>query len=168
MTSQVLPTQALSETLALTAWVRLLRAHASAKRSFNTQLLAEHGLTVNDYEALLLLSHEPDRRLKRVVLADRLQLTPSGVTRLLDGLEAAGLVEKGSCDSDARVTYAVLTEPGREKLEQASCSHVAAVRALFAERLGDDELRTLGDLLGRLPGGDADAADCTPAPVPPA
>lgn len=161
MTRQVLPPQASSETLALTAWVRILRAHASLKRSFNAQLLADHGLTVNDYEALLLLSHEPDARLKRVVLADRLQLTPSGVTRLLDGLEAAGFVEKGSCASDARVTYAVLTDTGREKLTQASCSHVAAVRALFSERLDDGELETLGALLGRLPGGDANAADCT-------
>ena len=161
MTRQVLSAQASSETLALTAWVRILRTHASLKRGFNAQLLAEHGLTVNDYEALLLLSHEPDSRLKRVVLADRLQLTPSGVTRLLDGLEAAGFVEKGSCASDARVTYAVLTEPGREKLTQASCSHVAAVRALFAERLDDDELKTLGELLGRLPGGDADGSACT-------
>jgi len=163
MSGQVLSQQE----FALTAWVRLLRAHASMKRSFNAQLLAEHGLTVNDYEALLLLSHEPDRRLKRVVLAERLQLTPSGVTRLLDGLEAAGYVEKASCAGDARVTYAVLTDAGHQKLEQASCSHVAAVRALFAERLDDDELRTLGELLGRLPGGaSAGGADCTVEPAP--
>ncbi len=132
------------------------------KRGFNTRLVADHGLTVNDYEALLLLSHEPDSRLKRVVLAERLQLTPSGVTRLLDGLEAAGFVEKASCASDARVTYAVLTEPGRAKLQEASCSHVGAVQALFSERLQDDELKTLGELLGRLPGGNADGSDCTP------
>jgi DNA-binding MarR family transcriptional regulator len=152
--------------LALTAWVRLLRTHASTKRRFNTQLQLQHGLTVNDYEALLLLSREPDRRLKRVVLADRLQLTPSGVTRLLDGLEAAGFVKKASCASDARVTYAVLTDTGHEKLEQASCSHVAAVRELFGSRLDEDELRTLGELLGRLPGGDADSGECDIAPPP--
>ena len=162
MSSQVLSQQVLaSEEVALTAWVRLLRTHSAMKRDFNARLQAEHGLTVNDYEALLLLSHDPDRRLKRVVLAERLQLTPSGVTRLLDGLEAAGFVEKGSCDSDARVTYAVLTSSGSEKLKEASCSHVAAVRELFGERLGDDELRMLGELLGRLPGGSADGADCT-------
>ncbi len=162
MTRQVLPPQPLSQTLALTAWVRLLRAHASMKRTFNAQLLADHGLTVNDYEALLLLSREPDAQLKRVVLAERLQLTPSGVTRLLDGLEAAGFVAKGGCASDARVTYAVLTDAGREKLQQASCSHVVAVGALFTERLDDEELERLGALLGRLPGGNADGGDCTP------
>ena len=162
MSSQVLTDQALrQEEAALTAWVRLLRTHAALKRGFNARLQLEHGLTVNDYETLLLLSHEPDRRLKRVVLADRLQLTPSGVTRLLDGLEAAGYVEKASCASDARITYAVLTETGGEKLSEASCSHVAAVRELFGERLDDDELRTLGELLGRLPGGGVDGAECT-------
>jgi DNA-binding MarR family transcriptional regulator len=159
MSSQVLTEQALEE-VALTAWVRLLRTHAALKREFNAKLQVEHGLTVNDYEALLLLSHEPEQRLKRVVLAERLQLTPSGVTRLLDGLEAVGHVEKGSCDSDARITYAVLTESGREKLEQASCSHVAAVRELFGERLEDDELKVLGELLGRLPGGNTDSGEC--------
>jgi DNA-binding MarR family transcriptional regulator len=63
------------------------------------------------------------------------------------------------------VTYAVLTASGHEKLEQASCSHVAAVRALFEERLDDDELRTLGELLGRLPGGGADSAECAVEPA---
>ena len=161
MSSQVLSQQVLApEEIALTAWVRLLRTHSALKRDFNSRLQNEHRLTVNDYEALLLLSHDADRRLKRVVLAERLQLTPSGVTRLLDGLEAAGFVEKGSCDSDARVTYAVLTATGSAKLNEASCSHVAAVRELFGERLDDDELRTLGELLGRLPGGNVDGGEC--------
>ena len=148
---------------ALAAWVRLLRAHAALKRGFNARLQVEHGLTVNDYEALLLLSQAEEGRLKRIALADRLQLTPSGVTRLLDGLERAGWVVKAACDTDARVTYAVLTESGRTKLGQASCSHVAAVSALFSERFEPDELRTLGELLLRLPGAsDADPAACSP------
>jgi len=158
MTSQVLTTQELS----LTAWVRLLRAHAALKRSFNALLQAEHGLTVNDYEALLLLSRAEEGRLKRVELAERLQLTPSGVTRLLDGLEGAGYVAKAACDADARITYAVLTAEGQSKLEEASCSHVRAVSALFSERFDADELRMLGELLLRLPGAaDADPGACT-------
>ena len=158
MSRQVLPTQE----NALSAWVRLLRAHASLKRSFNAQLQVEHGLTVNDYEALLLLSHADDGRLKRVELADRLQLTPSGVTRLLDGLEAAGYVDKAACATDARVTYAVLTDRGREKLERAGCSHIGAVTAVFTERYDDEELQRLGELLLRLPGAaEADPAACS-------
>ena len=155
MSTQVLPTQ---ESLALNAWVRLLRAHAAIARTFNAQLQAEHGMTVNDFEALLLLSTAPESRLKRIELAERLQLTPSGVTRMLDGLQAAGWVARGECAGDARVSYAVLTAAGREKLELASCTHTAAVTALFTERFDDTELETLGLLLHRLPG--AAEADC--------
>jgi DNA-binding MarR family transcriptional regulator len=90
-------------------------------------------------------------------------LTPSGVTRLLDGLERAGYVEKGSCDTDARITYAVLTKAGHEKLKDASTSHIEQIRAFFEGRFDDNELATLAELLSRLPGaaGD-DGLDCSP------
>ena len=103
------------------------------------------------YEALLLLSEADGRAMRRVDLARGLGITASGVTRLLDGLEREGLVEKRTCDADARVTYAVLTDAGAERLQLASCSHVGSVRALFEERYTDEELETLSDLLGRLP-----------------
>jgi DNA-binding MarR family transcriptional regulator len=149
MSAQVLTTQVDS---ALEVWVRLLRGYISASRVFNAQLMQEHGLTINDYEALLHLSRAEGQQLRRVDLAGSLLLTQSGVTRLLDGLERVGLVEKGTCASDARVTYAVLTEAGREKLEQASASHVAGIRSLFEEHFTCQELDTLAALLGRLPG----------------
>jgi DNA-binding MarR family transcriptional regulator len=144
------------------AFVRLLQGHAAATRVLSADLVREHGLTINDYEALLRLSRADDRRLKRVELAGSLLLTPSGVTRLLDGLERAGYVEKGSCDSDARVTYAVLTDAGYEKLAEASASHVAQICAFFEQRFEDDELATLADLLGRLPEAAGDGEDCRP------
>lgn len=99
--------------------------------------------------------------MRRVDLAERLLLTASGVTRLLDGLETAGFVAKRRCEQDGRVTYAVLTRSGRSKLEAASCAHVAAVQALFEERYSSDELETLGELLGRLPGAGGSADGCT-------
>ena len=152
-----------STTRALDAWIRILRAHSISTRNLSADLLAKHGLTINDYEALLHLSHADDGRMRRVDLAGRLLLTASGVTRLLDGLEAVGLVEKASCQSDRRVTYAVLTEAGWARLAEASDSHVAAVRALFEERFTDDELAQLANLLGRLPGvGEADGSACAP------
>jgi DNA-binding MarR family transcriptional regulator len=157
MSSQVLSTQA----LALEAFVRLLRGHASVTRALNADLQAEFGLTINDYEALLRLAHADDGRMRRIDLANELVLTASGVTRLLDGLERAGYVEKASCESDARVTYAVLTEEGRKRFEGASRAHVAAIRTLFGERFDDEELATLARLLGRLPGSaDATGEDC--------
>ena len=159
MSSQVLSDHA--SLTVHTAWARLLRGHAAATRELSAQLQSAHGLTINDYEALLHLSRADKGALRRVDLAAELVLTPSGVTRLLDGLEQAGLVCKGTCESDARVTYAVLTDAGRAKLEQASCSHVAAVSQLFGERFDDDELESLASLLGRLPGADGDPEACT-------
>jgi DNA-binding MarR family transcriptional regulator len=89
------------------------------------------------------------------------------VTRLLDGLERCGLVEKATCPSDLRVTYAALTDAGRKRLEEASCDHLAAVQAFFEERFSEAELATLAELLARLPGA-APAADddCRPGPKP--
>ncbi len=157
MSRQVLSTQALA------AWVAFLRGHAALTRALNAQLVAEHGLTINDYEVLLRLSQAPEQRLKRVELAQSVLLTPSGITRLLDGLEAAGWVEKASCPGDARVTYAVLTDAGREKLREAAASHLADVDRLFAARFDPDELGALAELLSRLDPGAARPGACEPA-----
>ena len=135
---------------AVEAFVGLVRAHASATRGLSADLLEEHGLTLNDYECLLRLTHAPGGQLRRVDLSRELLLTPSGITRLLEGLERAGYVERRNCAADARVSYAVLTPAGREKLKQARRSHVAQVREHFGARLSDEELATLASLLARL------------------
>ena len=134
------------------AFARLLRAYASSTRILSASLQAEHGLTINDYEALLLLSRVEGNRMRRVDLARRLILTPSGVTRLLEGLEEAGLVERQACAHDQRVSYAQLTKAGRAKLRQASCAHVGSIRALFEEHLSPGEIHELAEALGKLPG----------------
>src|SRR5205823_11301347 len=107
LSSQILSGQ---RSAALDVWVRLMRAQAAASRELSSRLVADHGLTLNDFEALLHLAQAEDGALRRVDLAERLLLTQSGVTRLLDGLERTGCVEKASCSSDARVSYAVLTD----------------------------------------------------------
>jgi DNA-binding MarR family transcriptional regulator len=147
---------------AVRTWTRLLRAYASTTRVLSSELQSEHGLTLNDYEALLLLSRADERRMRRVDLARRLLLTPSGVTRLLEGLERAGLVERASCESDLRVTYAQLTDAGLEKVEAASCGHVASVRALFEEHFSEQELAELAETLARLPGVAEGDDSCAP------
>jgi DNA-binding MarR family transcriptional regulator len=147
----------------LDAFARLLRANASVTRAMNARLVADHGLTLNAFEALLLLARAEERRMRRVDLADKLILTASGVTRMLDGLEQAGLVERAACASDRRVTYAVLTESGLEKLREASRSHVADVREFFEARFSEEELDQLAGLLGRMPGAAAAVGeDCGP------
>jgi DNA-binding MarR family transcriptional regulator len=165
MSSQVSDTQVTHggapDVAAVEVWGRLLRGHAGAARRLSAALQAEHGLTINDYEALLLLSRAEQNALRRIDLASKLVLTASGVTRMLDGLEREGLVAKKTCDSDARVSYAVLTDAGREKLDRAACSHVAEIRALLEERYSCDELETLTELLSRLPGA-AEPGSCSP------
>ena len=141
------------ESRAVEVWVRLLRGHAACRRALSTQLQAEHSLTVNDYEALLLLSRAEGKLMRRVDLADGLQLTASGVTRLLDGLEEQGLVDKATCPSDGRVTYAKLTRRGLKKLEHAAYAHFSTINAIFEERFTAEELETFAELLERIPGG---------------
>jgi DNA-binding MarR family transcriptional regulator len=113
--------------------------------------MSAHELTLNDYEVLLRLAQEPERMMRRVDLAKSVLLTPSGITRLLEGLERCGYVERASCSSDARVTYALLTDEGYEKLRQASSTHVEGIRSHFAGRFSEAELETLGSLLCQLP-----------------
>jgi DNA-binding MarR family transcriptional regulator len=142
-------------------FARLLRAHGTLTRELEARLVAEHGLTIHDFETLLHLSREADARLRRVDLAGRLALTPSGVTRLLDGLTSAGLVEKASCPSDARVSYAVLTEAGRALFAAAVETNERTCRELIGRHLSPVELTQLSSLLGRLPSvGDVDGSAC--------
>ena len=78
-------------------------------------------------------------------------LTASGITRLLEGLERSGFVKKEHCASDARVSYAKLTDEGLEKLRAAGTTHLRGVHELFLSRYSEDELATLAELLSRLP-----------------
>jgi len=145
-----LTTQEVSE-LTQTAWVRFLRAHAALTRELGARLEAEHGLTMSDFDVLIQLYHAPEHALKRIDIARQVLLTPSGITRLLDGLERCGLVGKRSCATDARVSYAVLTEEGLRKITAARESHSADVEELFGAALNAEEREQLGELLSRLP-----------------
>jgi DNA-binding MarR family transcriptional regulator len=147
---------------AQTVFARLLHAHGSLVREIEARLLAEHNLSANDFETLLHLSHADHGAMRRIDLAERLRLTPSGVTRLLDGLERSGLTDRGGCPTDARVTYAVITDDGRQTLQRAACTHAAACDEVIGAHLSPAELEELAGLLGRLPGcDDVDARGCT-------
>jgi DNA-binding MarR family transcriptional regulator len=137
---------------ALDAWRGYLTSHAAILRVLDAELVAEHGLTTRDYEVLLYLAQADGRHLPMSALAERTMLTRSGITRLVDGLVRGALIERHACLNDARVSYAQLTDVGYETLRNASRSHVAGVRRLFVERFSEDELKTLAELLGRLPG----------------
>jgi len=146
----------------LESWIAYLRSHSAITRELSAQLQREHGLTLNDYEVLLLLSHAEGRRMRRVDLAQSIVLTASGITRLLEGLERAGLVCKETCASDARVVYAKLTDEGYGKLRTAGVTHLRGVDELFLSRYSEEERATLAELLSRLPlDGRLDAESCS-------
>jgi DNA-binding MarR family transcriptional regulator len=149
-----------TESVRLDAWVAFLRSHAAITRELSAQLQREHGLTISDYEVLLHLSRAEDGMLRRVDLAERVVLSASGITRLLEGLERGGYVERASCASDARVSYAKLTDAGREKLREAAVTHLAGIDDLFNGRYSGSELATLAALLSRLP---MTGSDCSSA-----
>ena len=135
-------------------FVRFLRAHAVVVRELSSELVAAHGLTINDYEVLLRLSRADGNRMRRVDLAQEVVLTPSGITRLLEGLERAGYVERVACKDDLRVSYAQLTPAGRTKLRAAGKTHVAGIHRLFLDHFDDDERAVIAELLGRLSEGE--------------
>jgi DNA-binding MarR family transcriptional regulator len=150
LSSQVLSSQVPVQP-ELAAWVRFLRAHAAITRQLSARLEAQHGLTLSDYDVLVQLYYAPERALRRVDLARTVLLTASGITRLLDGLERSGWVEKKACKSDARVSYAALTKAGVAKFEAAARSHRADIEELFAANFTAAERKQLAELLGRLP-----------------
>jgi DNA-binding MarR family transcriptional regulator len=148
---------------ALDAWRSYLQSHAAILRQLDTELVNAHGLTTRDYEVLLYLAQSPDRQLPMSALATSTMLTRSGITRLVDGLVAAGWIERAACPNDARVSYARLTDVGYSKLRDAGCTHVASIQRLFLEHFNQDEIDQLASLLSRLPGAGG-GASCTVEP----
>jgi DNA-binding MarR family transcriptional regulator len=145
---------------ALDAWRSYLQSHASIVRMLDAELVAEHRMTTRDYEVLLYLAQAPEWKLPMSALAERTMLTRSGITRLIDGLVESALIERVSCESDARVSYAHLTDDGYEKLRRAGCAHVRSINRLFLEHFTPDEVEQLAGLLSRLPGATS-GGECT-------
>lgn len=143
---QQLSTKASPATIALS---RLFGANAALTRELNASLVAQHGLTLSDYGALLLLSRAGEEGMRRIDLANELQLSPSGITRLLDRLMEQGLVGRGECKEDARVSYAVLTDAGLTKLKECAPGHIADIEERLGAVLDEEEMDTLAELLGR-------------------
>ena len=116
----------------------LLRAHAALTRELDAELEAAHGLPLTSFEVLMHLADADGERMRMSDLADRVLLSRSGLTRLVDRLEADGLIERASCASDARGAFAVLTPAGRERARAARATHLAGVRERFLSQLSDE------------------------------
>jgi DNA-binding MarR family transcriptional regulator len=135
----------------LLPWALFLRAHAAVSRTLEGELEAEQSMSLADYEALLQLAHAEGQRLRMSELADRMILTRSGISRLVDRLEREQYVERVPCSTDARGAYAVLTEAGYERLHAAAPTHLRGVDAHFLSAIppADREafVRVLTDIL---------------------
>jgi DNA-binding MarR family transcriptional regulator len=132
------------------AWRSFLRAHAAVLRELERELAAEAGLPLSWYDVLLQLAEAPQRRLRMAELADRVLLSRSGLTRLVDRLEADQLVRRERSRDDARGTFTVLTPAGFDRLRSAAPIHLAGIQRNFLANFDDVELRALGGLLARL------------------
>ncbi len=129
------------------AWRGLVQASTGLLAMLDNELQAEHGLSLGDYEVLVHLSEAPELAVRMSDLADRLHLSPSGITRRIDGLVKAGLVERRPCPSDRRGSNAVLTPLGLTALRTAAPTHVRGVREYFVDRLSDRQLAQLAAAL---------------------
>jgi DNA-binding MarR family transcriptional regulator len=121
----------------LGAWRSFIQANARLLRRLDDELQETHGLSLAEYDALLQLVNAPDRRLRMSVLAERVLLSRSGITRLVDRLVAAGMVERSACVTDARGAEAALTTKGLDTLRTASGTHLAGVQRYFLGVIGD-------------------------------
>ncbi len=136
------------------AWLELLRAHAELLNRLDRELVAEHELSLAEYEVLAFLSEASGGRLRPSELARRVVISPSALTRRMDRLERRGLVRRERCPDDARGAYAVLTPEGRKLVVAAAPTHVRGVRAHFVDRLTPAQLEVLAEALGGVPGGE--------------
>jgi DNA-binding MarR family transcriptional regulator len=127
----------------LRAWVAFLRAHAAVTRRLEAELHAARRLSLADYDALVQLAVADDRRLRMSELADRVVLSRSGVSRLVDRLECDGLVARRACPTDARGSWAELTPRGLEELRLAAPVHLRGVDVHFLARMADEDREAL-------------------------
>ena len=143
----------------LLAWRGLLCAHAAVAKRLDAELEGVHGLPLTSFEVLHHLDESPRGRMRMCDLASAIQLSRSGLTRLVDRLERDGLLTRCSCDHDARGAYACLTEEGRERLAAARDTHLTGVREHFLSYFSPQELRMIAGLWERL----APESGCGPA-----
>ena len=129
------------------AWRAFLDAQASLLRRLGADLIEEEDITLAEYDVLLQLSFAPDGRLRMTELSDRVRLSPSGLTRLVDRLVRSGLVKRGRCASDRRGSYAILTAAGRGRLRRASPVHLRGIREHFSKHLSPAQLEAVAEAL---------------------
>jgi DNA-binding MarR family transcriptional regulator len=147
----------------MAAWRAFLRAQATVLGALERELEAERGLPIAFYDVLVVLSEADGGRLRMSELANRVVLSRSGVTRLVDRMERQGLVQREQCPADRRGYETVITAEGRKVLKQAWPVHARGVAEHFARYLSSDEARVVADALGRMAPADSDSCPWSPS-----
>jgi DNA-binding MarR family transcriptional regulator len=143
------------------AWRGLLRAHSCLSKRLDAALEKAHGLPLTSYEVLHHLDGASSGRMRMCDLAEQAQLSRSGLTRLVDRLERESLLERCSCDHDARGSFACLTSDGRERLREAQGTYLAVVREQFFSRFSESELSAMAAMWEHIaPCSGVDSPDC--------
>jgi DNA-binding MarR family transcriptional regulator len=153
--------------LEMAAWRGFVETYSDLVTALEADLVPA-GLTLGDYQVLVYLSEAPERSMRMCDLAVMLQLSPSGLTRRLDGLVRAGLVARRGSEADRRVMLAQLTDVGMTRLEQAAPTHVESVRARMIDLLDSEELEAMAaafDKIRRHLAGDRSTAMAATAPA---
>jgi DNA-binding MarR family transcriptional regulator len=133
----------------MAAWRNYVESIGALQQALEADLV-EFGLTLGDYEVLVSLAEVPEHRMRMCDLAAQLRLSPSGLTRRLDGLVTSGVVDRRPSADDRRVMLAVLTDDGYTLLERAAPHHVASVRRHFIDLLQPNEVLTMGSAFGKV------------------
>jgi DNA-binding MarR family transcriptional regulator len=136
----------------LRAWQALLHAHHDVVGKLDNDLRERHGLTFGTYDVLLRLARAREGALRMTELAERVLMSPSGLTRMVDGLVERGLVARERFAADGRVTMARLTPAGRSLLRRAARTHLAGIRRYLTGLLTAAQLRSLADILETVSG----------------
>lgn len=133
----------------LAAWRGLLEVHAEVTGILDSQMHAEHGISLSAYEVLMFLADAPDRRMRMAEISDRVLLSRSGCTRLVDRLVDLGYVTRCAAESDRRGFYAELTESGAGKIKAARRTHRRGVHERFLDRLSPEDQQALANIWSR-------------------
>jgi DNA-binding MarR family transcriptional regulator len=131
------------------AWIGMLETHKQLTRALESELEAQHGLSLSGLELLGRLAASENRHLRLSELATACGLSLSRISRIVDLLESRGLVERKTCESDARAVEAHLTPAGLALTREAQATHFESVRTRFFDELGPDEIQTLAEVFSR-------------------
>lgn len=136
----------------LRAWQAFLHAHHQITRKLDAELRSEHELPLNSYDVLLRLARASGQRLRMTDLAERVMMSPSGLTRVVDRLAAEELVRRDRFEGDARVMLARLTDKGRLVLRRAARTHLRGIREHFSGQMTQAQLREIAAALETIAG----------------